>query len=159
MTSMAVNKRICIFSFSAAKFQEICLPYPTNVISVIDTFLPKMAILRNEKLQDTMRVIVNFKYNVYLRIIIKFNDRFIYEKKDVLKALDRDPTSVEDFIEHLAILSRITNELPSLEKEYAIVTRLFMIANEFNLNIDPEQYAFFKSLGSKFHHLKVNNVI
>jgi chromosome condensin MukBEF ATPase and DNA-binding subunit MukB len=129
MSSMIVSKRIGIFDFNAIKFQEMCLPYPTNVISAIDAFLPKMAILRNEKLQETMR--------------------------DALKALDRDPSSVEDFVEHLAVLSRITNELANLEKEFATVTRLFMIANEFNLNIDPEQYAFFKSLGSTFHHLKV----
>ena len=69
--------------------------------------------------------------------------------------LDRDPASVEDFIEHLAILTRINNDLPNLENEFHIVTRLFAIAQEFNLLIDPEQYAFFKSLGSIFHHLKV----
>ena len=68
--------------------------------------------------------------------------------------LDHDPGSVEAFVEHLAILSRINNELPALEKEFVIVTRLFTIANDFSLSIDPEQYAFFKSLGSTFHHLK-----
>lgn len=77
------------------------------------------------------------------------------QTQDALKALDRDPTSVEDFVEHLAILSRINNELPHLEAEFALVTRLFAIANEFSLSITPEQYAFFKSLGSTFHHLKV----
>lgn len=69
--------------------------------------------------------------------------------------LDRDPASVEDFVEHLAILNKINNELPTLEKEFQTVTRLFTIANDFYLHIDPEQYAFFKSLGSTFHHLKV----
>ncbi len=72
--------------------------------------------------------------------------------------LDRDPSSVEDFVEHLAILTRINNDLPNLENEFHTVTRLFAIANEFNLYIDPEQYAFFKSLGSIFHHLKVKKV-
>ena len=72
--------------------------------------------------------------------------------------LDRDPSSVEDFVEHLAILSRINNDLPNLEKEFQTVTRLFNISNEFNLSIKPEQYAFFKSLGSTFHHLKVTRI-
>ena len=71
--------------------------------------------------------------------------------------LDRDPESVEEFVEHLAILSRINNELPALEREFHTVTRLFTIANDFNLKIDPEQYAFYKSLGSTFHHLKVGD--
>jgi dynein heavy chain len=129
MNSMTVEKRVCIFSFHAEKFQKDCLPYPTNIITAIDRFLPQMAIKRNEKLQETMR--------------------------DALKMLDKDPGSVEDFVEHLAILTRITNELFSLEKEFTIVTRLFAIAYDYNLNIDPEQYAFFKSLGSTFNHLKV----
>lgn len=68
--------------------------------------------------------------------------------------MDRDPSSVEDFVEHLAILSRITNELPQLEIEFALVTRLFAIASEFSLSVTPEQYAFFKSLSSTFQHLK-----
>lgn len=71
-----------------------------------------------------------------------------------MKLLDHDPGSVEAFVEHLAILNRINNELPALEKEFVVVSRLFTIANDFNLSIDPEQYAFFKSLGSTFHHLK-----
>ena len=70
--------------------------------------------------------------------------------------LDRDPSSVEDFVEHLSILTKINNELPSLEKEFKTVTRLFTIANDFSLQINPEQYAFFKSLGSTFQHLKVS---
>jgi len=69
--------------------------------------------------------------------------------------LDKDPTSVEDFVDHLSILSHINNEMPNLENEFVIVTRLFSISNDFGLKIDPEQYAFFKSLGSTFHHLKV----
>lgn len=70
--------------------------------------------------------------------------------------LDKDPASVEEFVEHLSVLSKINNELPNLEKEFLIVNRLFSVASEFNLNISPENYAFFKSLGSTFQHLKVN---
>lgn len=69
--------------------------------------------------------------------------------------LDSDPSSVEDFVEHLSILSKINNEMPSLEKEFAIVNRFFTISKDFNLNIGDENYAFFKSLAPTFHHLKV----
>ena len=127
---MVTKKRVCFFDFNANKFQNDCRPYPNHVISVLDSFMPKMAVKRNEKLQETMR--------------------------DALKLLDRDPTSVEDFVEHLSILNRINNELPALENEFVIVTRLFTIANDFNLSITAEQYAFFKSLGSVFHHLKTS---
>jgi dynein heavy chain len=125
---MTVDKRICLFRFQANNFQTDCYPFPRHVIAVIDAYMPQIAIVRNEKLQETMR--------------------------DALKMLDRDPESVEEFVEHLAILSRINNELRALEKEFLIVTRLFTIAHDFSLKIDPEQYAFYKSLGSTFHHLK-----
>lgn len=130
MKAMTISKRVCIFGFHSGDFQKKCLPYPNNIISAINNFLPQTAIKRNEKLQETMR--------------------------DALKMLDRDPASVEDFVEHLAVLTRINNELFSLEKEFSTVTRLFAIAFDFNLKIDPEQYAFFKSLGSTFNHLKVS---
>ena len=128
MKEMVTNKRVCFFNFRATDFQRDVLPYPNAIISAIDLFMPQAAISRNDKLQETMR--------------------------DALKMLDRDPASVEDFVEHLAILTRINNDLPNLEHEFSMITRLFAIANEFNLFIDPEQYAFFKSLGSIFHHLK-----
>lgn len=128
MKEMITNKRVCFFNFKATDFQRDVLPYPNEIISAIDKFMPETAISRNDKLQETMR--------------------------DALKMLDRDPASVEDFVEHLAILTRINNDLPNLEHEFTTITRLFAIASEFNLFIDPEQYAFFKSLGSIFHHLK-----
>lgn len=56
MKSMVVSKRIGIFDFSAVEFQKTCLPFPKNVIKSIDGFMPKMAVYRNEKLQETMRV-------------------------------------------------------------------------------------------------------
>jgi hypothetical protein len=127
---MKINRRVGIFNFHGNDFQEKCLPYPTSIISAIDNFLPQTAIKRNEKLQETMR--------------------------DALKMLDKDPGSVEDFVEHLAVLTKINNELFSLEKEFITVTRLFAIAYDYNLKIDPEQYAFFKSLATTFNHLKVN---
>ena len=56
METMVVSQRIAIFMFSASGFQVDCLPYPKQVISVIDSHMPIMAIERNEKLQETMRV-------------------------------------------------------------------------------------------------------
>jgi hypothetical protein len=149
---MGTEKRVCIFDFRANKFQNDCMPYPSHVINTIDKFLPQMAIKRNEKLQETMRVLA-FCYKKFCVLFYLICDVLF---KDALKMLDKDPTSVEDFVEHLAILSHINNEMPNLENEFVVVTRLFSISNDFGLKIDPEQYAFFKSLGSTFHHLKVN---
>ncbi len=72
-----------------------------------------------------------------------------------MKLLDKDPSSVDDFVEHLSVLSKINNELPVLEKEFSIINKFFTISKDFNLSISPENYAFFKSLNPTFHHLKV----
>ena len=53
---MNVNKRICVFKFGASDFQANSLPYPQSVITAIDNHLPGIAVMRNEKLQETMRV-------------------------------------------------------------------------------------------------------
>lgn len=56
MQAMVNRQRICIFDFDAVNFQSSCVPFPTDVINAIDSFLPQMAVYRNEKLQETMRV-------------------------------------------------------------------------------------------------------
>jgi hypothetical protein len=159
---MIIDKRIGIFGFKASGFQEKCLPYAVNVLSAIDSYLSRMAIFRNEKLQETMRVTRLIKLWNFLSIkrtnVYFYLAHLFILSKEALKMLDKDPTSVEEFIEHLATLSRINNELSSLDTEFHLVTRLFAIALDFNLEIDLEQLAFFKSLGSTFHHLKVNIV-
>ncbi len=56
MKEMVVDKRVCLFSFQAHEFQTNVLPYPNNIINAINSYMPMMAIQRNEKLQETMRV-------------------------------------------------------------------------------------------------------
>ena len=58
MKNMVVEKRVSFFKFYSHDFQLKCLPYPTQIIEAIDSHLPKMAIRRNEKLQETMRVMM-----------------------------------------------------------------------------------------------------
>jgi hypothetical protein len=56
---MVTVNRLGFIRLLADKFKEDCLPYPKKVIEVIDSYLPPMAIRRNEKLQETMRVSSN----------------------------------------------------------------------------------------------------
>lgn len=60
INALITNQRICLFQFQAHKFQTDCLPYPKQVIKVIDSFMPQLAVKRNEKLQETMRVCIFF---------------------------------------------------------------------------------------------------
>ena len=60
---MVISYRIGFLKLDGLKFKENSKPYPTRVIEVIDSYLPPMAIKRNEKLQETMRVTI--KLNDY----------------------------------------------------------------------------------------------
>ena len=65
------------------------------------------------------------------------------------------PESVEAFVEHLIFLSRMTNEIASLEQEYNIVTRMYSIARNFEMTISAEELALYQTLMPSFQHLKV----
>jgi len=65
------------------------------------------------------------------------------------------PESVEAFVEHLIFLSRMTNEIASLEQEYNIVTRMYSIARNFEMIISAEELALYQTLMPSFQHLKV----
>ena len=62
---------------------------------------------------------------------------------------------MEEFVEHLAFLGRLSNDLPYLEKEYKIVTQLFQVAIKFSLDFSAEEWALYRTLGPSFAQLKV----
>ena len=71
------------------------------------------------------------------------------------KKLDHAPKTVEDFVEHLSFLSKMASEITALEKEFLIVTKLFTIAKDYQVKIEPEDLALYRTLGDSFQHLKV----
>ncbi len=70
--------------------------------------------------------------------------------------LDKPPESVEAFVDHLSFLGRMVHDLIALEKEFAIVNKLFTIAKDYNVAIEPEDLALYQTLGPSFQHLKVS---
>ena len=71
------------------------------------------------------------------------------------KKLDKYPNSVEEFVEHLSFLGKMTSEMSALEKEYAIVLKMYTIAKDFEVQIEPEELALYQTLPPSFQHLKV----
>ena len=71
------------------------------------------------------------------------------------KRLDKTITSVEEFVEHLSFLGRMSTELPALEKEYDVINKMFTIAKDYNIHILPEDMALYQTLSPSFQHLKV----
>ena len=62
---------------------------------------------------------------------------------------------MEEFVDHLSFLGKMSSEMPALEKEYAIVTKLYTIARDFDVVIPPEELALYQTLAPSFQHLKV----
>ena len=71
------------------------------------------------------------------------------------KRLDMTPETVDAFVEHLSYLSRMMADMPALEREFNVVTRLYTIAKEFDVGVHPEDFALYQTLAPSFQHLKV----
>ncbi|XP_064622088.1 dynein axonemal heavy chain 6-like isoform X2 [Lineus longissimus] len=128
MDEMRKDKRLYLIHTLVENFCKSCLPYPQSVLKAVGDRLPVIANSRNEDL---------------LTII-----------KGALKKLDYTPVSVEEFVDHLSFLGRMVSELPALEKEFIIVTKMFTIAKDFNVHLVPEELALYQTLAPSFQHLK-----
>ena len=74
--------------------------------------------------------------------------------RGVVKKLDKDLVTVEEFVEHLTILSRICVQMPSLVRQYQFLIQLYCIFKEYNISISPEELALYQHLVPSFQHLK-----
>ncbi|XP_067943512.1 dynein axonemal heavy chain 6-like [Watersipora subatra] len=128
MKRMTKKRRLGMIDLSADEFSQSCLPYPSAVIKAINNKLPTVAKKKNDDL---------------LTII-----------KSSSKKLDQTPETVDAFVEHLSYLSRMVADMPALEREFNVVTRLYTIAKEFDVGVHPEHFALYQTLAPSFQHLK-----
>ncbi|KAJ7369813.1 hypothetical protein OS493_036330 [Desmophyllum pertusum] len=128
MAKMTLHKRVGLFHVDITEFHKTCLPYPEKVLEGVARHLPVIAAKRND---------------VLLNVI-----------KHASRKLDKMPETVEAFVEHLIFLSRMANEIASLEQEYHIVTRMYSIARNFEMSISAEELALYQTLMPSFQHLK-----
>ncbi|CAF4669138.1 unnamed protein product [Rotaria sp. Silwood1] len=128
MEHMIVQQRIGLILIKAQQFYDSAVPYPQHVVETIGTYLPPVAIDKNERMQKTIR--------------------------EVLKLLDRDPRSVEEFVQHIATLNKVNSDLGNLEVEFETISKMFHIIKDFSMKIAPEAYALYRSLAPIYHQLK-----
>lgn len=50
-------------------------------------------------------------------------------------------------------------QLPSLEQEFTVVTKLFTLIRDFDIVMEEEELALYQTLMPTFTHLKVNNIL
>ena len=75
-----------------------------------------------------------------------------------MKLLDRDPRSVEEFVQHLATLNKVNSDLGNIESEFQIISNMFHIIKDFAMQIAPEAYALFRSLAPIYQQLRVGKI-
>lgn len=72
-----------------------------------------------------------------------------------MKLLDRDPRSVEEFVQHLATLNKVNSDLGNIETEFHTISQMFHIIKDFSMKIAPEAYALYRSLAPIYSQLRV----
>ncbi|KAH9496161.1 Dynein heavy chain 6, axonemal [Bulinus truncatus] len=128
MNRMTTSRRVAMVQVEGMGFKDSCLPYPQAVVDAGNKFLP---IIANKHNDDLMTII-----------------------KGASKRLDKTIFTVEEFVEHLSFLGRMSTELPALEKEYDVVNKLFTIAKVYKVTIKAEEMALYQTLSPSFQHLK-----
>lgn len=129
MRSMQLCERQHLVILCADTFQSSCVPEPSRIIQVLNDCMPSIAVQVHLELQD---MILNSVHK-----------------------LDSKCESVDDFVVQLLFLEKVLQQMPDLESRYKHVSRLFSIVLDFNLTVDPEQKALFRTLAGQFQHLKV----
>ncbi|XP_072503821.1 dynein axonemal heavy chain 14 [Notamacropus eugenii] len=125
---MPIEKRINIIKVVSLEYQSSCLPYIESVIKKSHTLLESMIQEKNTNL-------------------------FVIIQSSLLK-LDSELTGVEEFVEHLSFLDYISSKMPSLDKEYHIISQMYSITKHYNVSISPEQVALLRVLLLKYNQLK-----
>lgn len=71
------------------------------------------------------------------------------------RKLEVSTKTVEEFVDHLSFLSQIADDIPRLEREHELISKLFAIAMRHHSDLSEEEKALFRTLGPSFHQLKV----
>ncbi|XP_038822889.1 dynein heavy chain 6, axonemal-like [Salvelinus namaycush] len=128
MKRIETETRVNMILVRCHQYQSNCLPYPEALIFTIHSMLPSIVKKKNLELMEVIR--------------------------GALKKLDKDIFTVEEFVEHLAFLSRISVQIPTLERQYQFLIQLYSMAKEYQITISPEELALYQHLVPSFQHLK-----
>lgn len=129
MRNMPKMRRLGKVEVRSRDFSDACVPYPDHVLKQVTDRLPVLAFARNEELLSVI--------------------------KGASRKLDKSPADVAEFVEHLTFLDKMASEMAALEREFDIVTKMYTICKDFNVEVEPEQLALYQTLAPSFQHLKV----
>ena len=130
MRNMPKQRRLGKVQVRSIDFCGSCTPHPEHVLKQVTDRLPTIAFRRNEELLSVI--------------------------KGASRKLDRSPKDVAEFVEHLTFLDKMGSEMAALEREFDIVTKMYTICKDFNVDVEPEELALYQTLAPSFQHLKVS---
>ena len=55
---------------------------------------------------------------------------------------------------YLSFMSKLSVELPGMEKEFGLIAKMYAVADEFDVPLPPEELALYRTLLPSFTHLK-----
>ncbi|XP_003791058.1 dynein heavy chain 14, axonemal [Otolemur garnettii] len=128
--SMAIEKRIGIFSVLSLDYQSRCLPYVENIIHMSHTLLRSLIEKRSENLLELV--------------------------DSSLRQLECDPTEIEEFVKHFSFLDEISSKISTIEHKYLIIAQLYSVVRNYQVYIPEEQIAVYRILLIKFGQLKTS---
>ncbi|XP_051852520.1 dynein axonemal heavy chain 14 [Antechinus flavipes] len=126
---MPIEKRIEIIKVVSLEYQSSCLPYVQDVIKMSHALLETIIQKKNTSLFEIIQ-------------------------SSLLK-LSSELTGVEEFVEHLTFLDYISSKMPSLDREYYIISQMYSVTKRYNVTISPEQVALLHVLLFKYKQLKI----
>ena len=53
-------------------------------------------------------------------------------------------------------MTKLLVDLPTMEKEYGLIAKMYAVADEFDVPLPPEELALYRTLLPSFTHLKVS---
>ena len=116
-----------LFLVANQRFKSSCLPFLTEVVSVVNHHLPIMANTRNDGLLKN----------------IKKGER----------VLSAPLKTIEELVEHLSSLSRLAADIPNLSLEFEIVSKMFTTAFKYGMKFSAEETALYQTLKPSFNQL------
>eukprot|EP00118_Oscarella_pearsei_P016795 m.162667 g.162667 ORF g.162667 m.162667 type:complete len:4507 (+) comp38847_c0_seq1:65-13585(+) len=126
--AMEAEHRVGFLVINASEFQATCLPYPQAVISRLQQILPPVAAQKN--------------------------DALLKQLKETNELLSVKSSSVPEFVNRLALLSRLAGLLPDWERDYTVVCQLYAVGMQYKAAITAEEHALHLTLSPAFTDFK-----
>jgi dynein heavy chain len=120
--AMGRSKDIGLFRLDSKRMQDTLLPSPMRCNDLLATYVPELAMQRNEELSTEIKA---------------HNDR-----------LSQYPNNVDEYVEFNIHLAKVDTDMPSLSKRYDEIQEMAEIIREYGIRVDNDTRKAFSDLAA-----------